>query len=95
MLHLSLISGFKQDIFEWYRSVVHMKDPGPINITKYEIREVVLQTEEPDPTKEDRKNIVKILGIIIKTFNLDEVVSKKTHLRDEEKKLLIGLLKEF
>ena len=56
MLQLALVENFKRNVLEWYGTMVHFKQTGcgqgNTNITKRKIRQVVMQTVEPDYTKE-------------------------------------------
>ena len=57
MVQLGLTANFKCQVLQWYDNTVHMKEPsgllGQSDLKKREMREVVMQTSEPDFTRED------------------------------------------
>ena len=56
MVQLGLTANFKRQFLQWYGDTIHMKEPsgllGKSDLTKREMREVVIQTVEPDSTQE-------------------------------------------
>ena len=56
MVQIGLTSNFKRQVLQWDGATVHMKDPrnllGKSDLTKRKMREVVMQTAEPDSTQE-------------------------------------------
>ena len=54
MVQLGLTSKFKRQVLQWDGATVHMKEPrsliGESDITKRNMREVVMQTVEPAST---------------------------------------------
>ena len=65
MVQLGLASGFKHQVLQWDGTTVHMKESsnflGQSDLTKHEIREVVIQTAELASTLEATERMVKIL----------------------------------
>ena len=55
MVKLGLTSKFKRQELQWDGATLHMKEPsgllGKSDINKREMREVVMQTAEPDSTR--------------------------------------------
>ena len=54
MVQLGLTDNFKRQVLQWDAATVHMKESrnvlGQSNLTKREMREVVMQTAEPAST---------------------------------------------
>ena len=54
MVHMSLTTDFKYQVLQWDGATVHMNDPSSLlrqyDITKYNMREMVMQTVEPSST---------------------------------------------
>ena len=65
MVQLGLTADFKRQVLQWYGATVHIKDPssllGQSDLTKREMREVVMQIAAPDSTREATERILKIL----------------------------------
>ena len=65
MVHIGLKADFKRQVLQWDGANVHMKDLSSFlvqsNLTKREMREVVMQTSEPASTQEDTEKMVKTL----------------------------------
>ena len=65
IVHLGLTADFKHQGFQWYGATVHMKEPssllGQSDLTKREMREVVMQTSEPASTREATEQMVNII----------------------------------
>ena len=55
MVQLGLMAEFKRQVLQWDVATVHMKEPGGLlgkyNLNKRKIRNVVMQTAEPDSTR--------------------------------------------
>ena len=87
MVQLGLSDDFKRQVLQWYGATVHMKDPrsllGQSNLTKSEMHEVVMQTEEPDSTQEATEKMVKILDITYVKVDLKQVYNNATQLNSE------------
>ena len=64
-----------------------MKEPssmiGQTDITSSEMREVVIQTEEPVSARESTAMLVKILKSVYAKENLKQVAYNTTHLKSE------------
>ena len=56
MVQLGLTDDFKHQFLQWDGNTVHMKEPrsllGKSDLTKCKMHEVVMQTAEPDSTRE-------------------------------------------
>ena len=56
MVQLGLTAVFKRQVLQLYGATVHVKEPsillGKSDLAKCEMREVVIQTAEPDSTRE-------------------------------------------
>ena len=65
MVQLGLSSKFKRQFLQWDGVTVPMKEPRGLlvksNLTSCKMREVVMQTSEPDSTREATERLVKIL----------------------------------
>ena len=55
MVHLGLTADFKRQVLQWDDATAHMKQPsvllGQSNLTKRNMREVVMHTVEPTSTQ--------------------------------------------
>ena len=73
-----------------------MKDPrnllGQSDLTKREMRKVLMQTAEPYSTLKATKLMVKILDSIYVKSDLEQVVANASQLNSEERTLLLSLL---
>ena len=76
-----------------------MKEPisflGKYDSTKREMRKVVMQTAEPDSTREATGLMVKIFNSTYAKADLKQVVDNSTQQNFEEITLLLILLEEF
>ena len=65
MVQLDLMANFKRQVHQWDGAILNMKKPryllGKSDLNRREMREVVMQTAEPDSTKEATELMVKIL----------------------------------
>ena len=65
MVQLGLTDDLKRQFLKWYGATVPMKEPSSQlrkpNLSKHNMRKVVLHTAEPDFTKEATNMLVKIL----------------------------------
>ena len=99
MVYLGLTADFKRQVLQWNSATVHMRDPryflGKSDLTKHEMREVVMQTAEPASTQEDTERILKILDITYAKGYLEQVFANSIQLNAEEITLLLCLLEDF
>ena len=67
MVQLGLTAKFNRQVLQWDGTTVHMKEYrkflGKSDLTKREMREVVMQTSEPASTREATERMVKTLDI--------------------------------
>ena len=67
MVQLGPTTNFQRQLIKWYGATVHMKEPisllGQSNLTKQEMRKVLMKTAEPDCTQESTEQMAKILDI--------------------------------
>ena len=74
-----------------------MKEPvnfiGQPNLTKCEMRNMVMKTEEPDSTREATIRVVKIIEIIYAKADLDKVAAVAVHLDNNQHNMLLSILK--
>ena len=95
MVQLGLTTKFKRQVIQWDGAIVYMKESrnllGKSNLTKREMREVVMQTAEPASTLEATEIMVKILNSTYAKADLEQVV-KAIELNDKEITLLLSLL---
>ena len=86
MVQLGLTADFKRQVLQWYGATVNIKELrnflGESDLTKREMREVVMQTEEPDSTWESTEIMVKILDSTYTRADLEQVVNA-SHLNAE------------
>ena len=79
-----LTDDFKHQVFQWDGSTVPMKDPiGVIeksDLNKHEMRKVVMQTAEPDSTREATDRLVKILHSTYAKAYLNQVANNATRM---------------
>ena len=99
MVKLGLTSDFKRQVLQWDCATVPMKKPrgmlGKSDINKREMREVVIQTAEPDSTREANEKFVKILSSTYVKAELTQLANNRTNMNDEERTRLLRLLKYF
>ena len=98
MVQLGLTADFKRQVLEWDYATIHMKESinliGQSNLTKREMREVVMQNAEPDSTQEATEQMVKILDSTYSNVDLEQVVNA-SQLNDKERTLLLSLIEDF
>ena len=98
MVQLGLTADFKRQFLQWDGTNVHMKEPrnllGQTDLTKREMREVVIQTVEPAYTREATEMMVKIIDSNYEKAYLKQVVND-SHMNSEERTLLLSLIKDF
>ena len=79
MVQLGLTTKFKRQVIQWDGAIVYMKESrnllGKSNLTKREMGEVVMQTEEPDSTQESTERMIKILDSTYAKVCLEQVVN--------------------
>ena len=73
-----------------------MKDPSSLiskpDLTKHEMREVVIQNVEPASTREVTEQIVKIINSTYAKLDLEHAVANASQLNYEERTLLLSIL---
>ena len=98
MVKLGLTADFKRQVLQWDGTTVHMKESrnllGKSDLTKREMRKVVMKTAEPASTREDTEIMVKILDSTYAKAELKHVVND-SQLNDEKRNLLLILLEDF
>ena len=76
-----------------------MKEPssflGKSNLTKREMRDVVMKTTEPTSTREATEWIVKYYTVPMKKADLKQVAKNATQMNAEERTLILSILKDF
>ena len=76
-----------------------MEDPSNFlrqsYITKREMHEVVMQTAEPDSTREATERIMKILDSTYAKADLENIVANNNHLNAEKRTLLLIRIEDF
>ena len=84
MVQLGPKDNFKHQVLQWDGSTIHMKEPngllGKSNITKRDMREVVMQTAEPYFTQKATEQMVKILNSTYAKEYLKKVANNTTHM---------------
>ena len=99
MVQLGLTVNFKLQVLQWYGATVHMNYPsnflGQSDLTKGDMRELVMQSEEPVSTREATERMVKVLDITYVKEEIKQVAENATQLNTEERNLLLSLLKDF
>ena len=84
MLQLGLTANFKRRVLQWDGATVNMKESrnllGQSDLTKREMRKVVLQTAEPASTWEVTGRMVKILDSTYAKADLEQVVANARHI---------------
>ena len=73
IMQIGLLDDFKHQVIQQDFVIVPMKEPIGLlcqtDLTSCEIREVVIQTEEPVSTREDTQRLVKVLnGTYVKSY---------------------------
>ena len=92
-------ANFKRQVLQWYGATIHMKEPssflGKSDRTKRKMRQIVMQTAEPDSTQEATEIMVKIIYITYVKADLNQVADNATHLNSKERTLLLSLIKDY
>ena len=99
MVQLGLMAGFKRQVLQWDGATVHMKKYSSLlekyNLTKREMRNLVMQTSEKASTREATDRMVKILDITYAEADLTQADNNATHMNAEERTLLLSLIEDF
>ena len=79
MVQLGLMAHFKRQVIQLDDTTVHMRESrnllGQSDLTKREMREVVMQTAEPASTREDTERMVKTLDSTYAKSDLEQLVN--------------------
>ena len=98
MVQLGLTGEFKRQVLQWGGTTVYMNDSrnflGQSNLTKREMRKVLIQTAEPASAREATEIAVKILDSTYAKAYLEQVVND-SQLNAEERNLLLSFLEDF
>ena len=98
MVQLGLTADFTRQVLQRDGTTVHMKEYsnllGKSDLTKHEIREVVMQTEEPASTWEANERMVKTLDSTYENADLKQAVND-SQMNSKERTLLLRLLEDF
>ena len=98
MVHLGLTADFKRQVIQWDGTTVRMKESrsllGRSDLTKREMRKVVMQTAEPASTQEATERMVKTLDSTYAKSYIKQVVNS-SQLNAEERTLLLSLIRDF
>ena len=77
MVQLFLKADFGHQILEWDETIIPMKEPVNFlfqpDITKHDMKQVVIQTAKPDSTIETTERVVKLLVCNYLNAKLDKV----------------------
>ena len=99
MVQIGLTDEFKSQVLQWDGTTVHMKEPrnlpGKSDITKREMREVVMQTADPASTQEATELMLKILDSNYVKAEFKQTVNNDSQLNAEERTLLIRFIEDF
>ena len=99
MVQLGLTDDFNRQVLQCDGATVHLKEPrnliGRSDLTKREMRDVVMQIAEPASTREATERMVKILDSTYAKADLNQVANNPSHLNSEERTLLLSLIKDF
>ena len=99
MLQLGLAADIKRQLLQWDGDTVHMKVSinllGQSDLTKCEMREVVMHTAEPASAWEDTERMVKILYSKYANTDLEQVAANDIHMNADKRTLLLSLLENF
>ena len=99
MLQLDQKAKFWNQILEWGEAVIHMKEPrnllGQLDLTKRDMRELVMQLAEKYFTREATYRVVKILVSTYENANIDEVAAASVQLDKNQRANLLSLLIKF
>ena len=98
VVHLGIKAYFKSQVLQWYVTTVHINEPISFleqsDLTKRNMREVVIQAAEPASTRKSTERIVKILDITYAKEDLKQVADNSTQINAEERTLLLSLLED-
>ena len=87
MAQLGLKANFKHKVLQWDDNTVSMKKTsgllGKSNLTKRNMREVVMQNSEPASIREATQRMVKIIDITYAKVDLKQVADNATQLNAE------------
>ena len=76
-----------------------MKEPTSLlvksNLNKRDMHKVVMQTSDPDSTREATERLVKILDIDYAKADLKQVDDNVTQMKSEERTLLLRIFEDF
>ena len=96
MVQLGLKDDFGCQILEWDETVISMKDPGNFlgqpDLTKREMREVVMHTSEEYSTIEYTYIVVKIIYSAYAKVNFDNLSAAVVQLYKNQLKKLLSLI---
>ena len=99
MVQIGLTADFKRQVLQWYGATVHIKDPssllGQSDLTKREMRKVVMQTAEIASTREATERMVKIIDITYANADLKQVDYNKNQMNAEERTILLSFIEDF
>ena len=99
MAQLGLSDGFKRQVLEWDDATVTMKEPsgliGQTYLTSYDMREVVMQKEDPVSTREVSERMVENLESNYAKTDLEQLSTNTTNIIAEDRTRLLGLLKDL
>ena len=99
MVQLGLSDGFKRQVLEWDDATVTMKEPsgliGQTYLTSYDMREVVMQKEDPVSTREVSERMVENLESNYAKTDLEQLSTNTTNIIAEDRTRLLGLLKDL
>ena len=99
MVQLVLTADFKRQLLQWDGATMHMKKPrsflGKYDVTKRDMRKVVMQSTEPASTQESTEQMVKVLYSKYAKAERKQVANNATQLNSDKITLLLSLLKDF
>ena len=98
MVQLGLTADCKRQALQWYGANVQLKESrnllGQSDLTKRKMREVVMQTSEPDSNREATEIMVKILDSTYAKADLEQLV-KASQMNAEERTFLLSPIEDF
>ena len=87
MVQLGLTDNFKCQVLQWGGATVTMKEPSGLLVkpylNTYKMREVVMQTAEPDSAREATERLGRILDSNYAKADLKQVADNATHMNAE------------
>ena len=92
---LGLIMDFDDKIMSWNGNVVPMRSLENESPSKKELRALLIESREPESTREATNRVVKILDANYKKADLTEIVQGADQLNQTEKKQLFELLSKY